>query len=161
MTPLLAEAFFSRNVPEAEHFYSEILRADPHGVSAEQYGAISSMSALARLKMAIGDQQAATELLEKCMATDQAELVRSPRHPEVLYRLAADEAIKGDTASALAYLRESVTAGFIDYRSMRMDPRFDALVASSEFQQITSKLAAQVAELRQRTKTITTNPNNK
>jgi serine/threonine protein kinase/tetratricopeptide (TPR) repeat protein len=159
--PFQAELeFFSRNFPEAEHLYSEILRADPHGVSADQYGAISSMSALARVKMANGDRQAATALLEKCTASDQAELVRSPRHPEILYCLAAAEAIKGDTASALAHLRESIAAGYIDYRSMRMDPRFDAVAGASEFQQITSNLATHVAELRRRAQTITTNPNN-
>lgn len=157
--PFQAELeFFSRNFPEAEHLYSEILRADPHGVSADQYGAISSMSALAKVKMAIGDQQAATELLEKCMASDRAELIRSPRHPEILYRLAAADAIKGDTASALTHLRESIAAGYIDYRSMRMDPRFEAVAGTSEFQQITSNLATHVAELRRRAQTITTNP---
>jgi tetratricopeptide (TPR) repeat protein len=157
--PFRAELeFFSRNFPEAEQLYSEILRADPHGVSAGQYGAISSMSALARLKIAIGDQQAATGLLENCLASDRAELVRAPRHPEVLYRLAAAEAIKRDTASALTHLRESIAAGYIDYRSMRMDPRFDAVASTSEFQQITSNLATHVAELRRRAQTITTNP---
>ena len=100
------------------------------------------------------------ELLEKCIANDQSELMNSPRHPEVLYRLAADEAIKGDAVSALAYLRESVAAGFIDYRSMQMDPRFDA-VATAEFQGIVSKLAAHVAELRHRSQMKNTNPNQK
>jgi serine/threonine protein kinase/tetratricopeptide (TPR) repeat protein len=151
--------FFSRNFPQAEQLYSELLRADPHGVEAEQYGSVSSMSALARIKMAAGDEPAALELLEKCSADDQNELMNSPRHPEVLYRLAADEAIKGDTASALAHLRESVAAGFIDYRSMQLDPRFDAVAGTSEFQQITSNLATQVAALRHRAQTIITNPN--
>jgi serine/threonine protein kinase/tetratricopeptide (TPR) repeat protein len=142
--------FFSRNFPEAEHLYSKILRADPHDVSADQYGAISSMTALARIKMATGDKKAATELLQRCTADDQAELRKAPKHPEILYRLAAAEAIKGDAASALAHLRESIAVGYIDYRSMRMDPRFDAVAGTSEFQQITSNLATHVAELRHR-----------
>jgi tetratricopeptide (TPR) repeat protein/tRNA A-37 threonylcarbamoyl transferase component Bud32/TolB-like protein len=145
--------FFARNFPEAEQLYSEILRADPHGAEAEQYGAVSSMSALARLKLETGDRNTAMELLENCIANDQSELMKSPRHPEVLYRLAADEAIKGDAVSALAYLRQSVAAGFIDYRCMRIDPRFDGLISNPEFQKITFKLSAHVAALRQRAKT--------
>lgn len=159
--PFQAELeFFSRNFPEAENLYSEILRADPHGVSADQYGAMSGMSALAKIKMAVGNDKGAAELIEKCIADDQAELVGSPRHPEVLYRLAAAEAIKGDTTSALTHLRESIAAGYIDYRSMRMDPRFDAVAGTSEFQQITSNLATHVAELRRLAQTIIPNPNN-
>jgi serine/threonine protein kinase/tetratricopeptide (TPR) repeat protein len=142
--------FFTRNYPEAERLYSEILQADPRGVSAQQYGAISSMSGLARLKMVMGDYRAATELLQKCIAADQTQLISSPKHPEILYRLAAAEAIKGDQASALAYLQASIAAGYIDYRSIQMDPRFDAVAKSPEFQQIVSKLAAYVAELRHR-----------
>jgi serine/threonine protein kinase/Tfp pilus assembly protein PilF len=162
-TPKLFQAeleFFSRNFAEAEQLYSDLLRADPNGVSAEQYGAISSMSALARIKMAIDEKQAATELIEKCTAINKAELTNSPKHAETLYRLAAVEAIKGDTASALTHLQESIAAGYIDYRSMRMDPRFDALSDTSEFQQILSNLAAHVAELRHRAQLITTNLTN-
>ena len=109
--------------------------------------------------MARGDKQTAMKLLEKSIANDKAEVAKSPRHPEALYRLAADEAIKGDTASALAHLRQSIAAGYIDYRSMRMDPRFDAVHDNSEFQQITASLATHVAELRRRAQTITTIPN--
>jgi len=150
--------FFSRNFAEAEQIYSEILRSDPEGVAAEQYGAISSMSGLARSKMARGDKQTAMQLLEKCIANDKAELAKSPRYPEALYRLAADEAIKGDIVSALAHLRESIAAGYIDYRSIRMDPRFDAVAGTSEFQQITFNLATHVAELRRRAQMVTTAP---
>jgi serine/threonine protein kinase/tetratricopeptide (TPR) repeat protein len=153
--------FFTRNYPEAERLYSEILQADPRGVGGQQYGAISSMSALAKLKMVTGDYQAATELLQKCIAADQGELINSPKHPEVLYRLAAGEAIKGDRASALAYLRASIAAGYIDYRSMQMDPRFDEVANCPEFQQIVFELAAHVAELRNRSQTINTKTSQK
>ena len=95
-----------------------------------------------------GHHEAAMELLGRCIAIDQRELTNSPKHPEVLYRLAADEAIKGDQISALAYLQKSVASGFTDYRSMRMDPRFDTVAGTAEFQQITSNLAIHVAELR-------------
>ena len=146
--PLQAQIeFFARNFPEAERLYDEILRADPRGVGAQQYGAISTMSALARLKMINSHPQEAGQLIKQCIASDQTELEKSPRHPEVLYRLAADEAIRGNAALSLTYLRTSIGAGYIDYRSTRLDPRFDAVAATPAFQQILSELAAHVAAL--------------
>ena len=139
--------FFARNFREAERLYSEIHHSDPHGAGEQQYGAISSASALARLKIATGDLQAANQLLNECFTIDQAELVKAPRNPEVLYRLAADEAIRGNAISALTDLQASIAAGWIDYRSPRLDPRFDRIAGTPEFQKILSELAAHVATL--------------
>jgi tetratricopeptide (TPR) repeat protein len=146
--PLLAQIeFFARNFREAETVYSEIHHSDPHGVGEQQYGVVSSASALARLKIATGDLQAANQLLKECFTIDQAALVKAPRSPEVLYRLAADEAIRGNVISALTYLQASIAAGWIDYRSPRLDPRFDRIASTPEFQKILSELAAHVATL--------------
>jgi serine/threonine protein kinase/tetratricopeptide (TPR) repeat protein len=149
--------FLTHNFAEAERLYSEILRIDPNGVSAEQYGAISSKSALAKLKMTMGDEITAAKLIQECIAHDEAELMKAPKHPEILYRLAADYAVAGDTASALSHLKASIAAGYINYRSIQIDPRFDGVISSPGFQEIVSKLAAHVAELRQRSQTVTTN----
>jgi serine/threonine protein kinase/tetratricopeptide (TPR) repeat protein len=150
--PLLAQIeFFARNFNEAERLYNKIRRSDPLGVGAEQYGAISSASALARLRIAAGDLKAANQLLEECRKTDISELAKAPRNPEVLYRLAADEAIAGNTPLALTYLQASITAGWIDYRSPRIDPRFDSISNTSEFQKILSELVAHVATLSRQT----------
>src|SRR6202022_1157228 len=65
--PLLAQIeFFARNFNEAERLYNEIRRSDPLGVGAQQYGAISSASALARLRIAVGDRKSANQLLQEC-----------------------------------------------------------------------------------------------
>ena len=140
--------FFARNFPEAERLYSEIRQSNPQQVGTQQYGAITSGSALARLKMISGDFRSARKLLEECIASDQAELAKSPQSPEVLYRLAADEAIRSNIAPALTYLQASITAGWTDYRSARLDPRFDSVAATPEFQKILAALAARVAALR-------------
>ena len=143
--PLRAQIeFFERNFEAAERLYREIQRDDPHGVGAQQYGAISSTSALARLKLAKGDVSAANQLLNECFAIDKAQLEKSPRNAEVLYRLAADEAIRGHVAAALTYFQASITAGWIDYRSPRFDPRFDRLSGHPEFKRILSELAVHV-----------------
>jgi hypothetical protein len=148
--------FFARNYPEAERLYYEVLQADPLGVGAQQYGAISSMAALARLKMIGGDVTGADQLLKQGLIQDQAELAKSPRHPEVLYRLAADEAIQQNKEAALMHLKASIAAGFLDYRSAQMDPRFDSLAENPEFKRLLSELAAHVARLKARAESVTT-----
>jgi serine/threonine protein kinase/Tfp pilus assembly protein PilF len=146
--PLLAQIeFFARNFNEAERLYREIRASDPLGVGAQQYGAVSSASALARLRMAAGDRGPAEQLLQECRTNDLSQLAKAPRNPEVLYRLAADEAIGGNAPIALTYLQASISAGWIDYRSASLDPRFDTISGTHEFRTILSELAAHVATL--------------
>ncbi len=141
--------FFARNFPEAERLYGELHQANANDVSVDQYGALTNASALARLQMIRGDIRSANRLLDECIANDQAKLAKTPRHPEVLYRLSAEEATRGDTVKSLTYLRASITAGWCDYRSPRLDPRFDAVANTPEFQKILSSLAAEVNSLKQ------------
>ncbi len=141
--------FFARNFPEAERLYDEVRQSPSHEVGADQYGAISSASALARLKMIRGDLTSAKQLIEKSIADDQAALTKSPQNPEILYRLAAEEAIRGNKAASLTYLQASITAGWLDYRSTRLDPRFDGVAGTPEFQKILTNLAARVASMKE------------
>ncbi len=141
--------FFARNFLEAERLYDEIRQTFSHDVGADQYGAISSASALARLMIIRGDFTSAHQLIEKSIADDKAALAKSPRNPEILYRLAAEEAIRGDKVASLTYLQASITAGWLDYRSARLDPRFDAIAATPEFKKSVSEMAAHVALLKQ------------
>ena len=141
--------FFARNFPEAERLYSEIREANANNLATGQYGAISCNSALARLKMLNGDFRSANGLLQECIAKDEAELAKSPRNPEVLYRLAAEEATRGNAVASLTYLQASITAGWVDYRSPQLDPRFDAVANAPEFQKIIASLTAHVASLKQ------------
>jgi tetratricopeptide (TPR) repeat protein len=139
--------FFSRDFAHAEKLYTELQQRDADGDGTQQYGIISYKSALARLKRDSVSQSAAT-LLKECLATDTAALAESPRHPEVLYRLAATEAIAMDTQSALRHLQAAIDAGWSDYRSPRLDPRFDSLARYPGFQSALDDLAARMAELR-------------
>jgi serine/threonine protein kinase/tetratricopeptide (TPR) repeat protein len=147
--PLHAQIeFYARNFAEAERLYGETYRTNPNDVAADQYGAVTCASALARLKMIKGDFRSARKLIEASIASDQTELARSPRNPEVLYRLAAEEATRGNTIASLTYLQASIAAGWRDYRSTQLDPRFDAVAGAPEFQRILSDLTAQVASLK-------------
>jgi tetratricopeptide (TPR) repeat protein/TolB-like protein len=152
--------FFARNFSEAEQLYEEIRQTAPHDVGANQYGAISAASALARLKMIRGDFSSAKQLIEEGVANDQAALAKSPRNPEILYRLAAEEAIRGNKVVSLTYLQASISAGWLDYRSTRLDPRFDDVAGTPEFQKILANLAARAASLKEQLES-TSSTNNK
>jgi hypothetical protein len=71
----------------------------------------------------------------------------APDDAETLYQLSAAEAMLGQTEASLNDLSAAINAGWIDYRSTKLDPRFDAVSASSKFRTILSELAANVASL--------------
>jgi hypothetical protein len=51
------------------------------------------------------------------------------------------------TEPSLSHLRQAVALGWLDYRSLNLDPRFDSL-RGPEFQTIIDDLSAKVADLR-------------
>jgi serine/threonine protein kinase/Tfp pilus assembly protein PilF len=142
--------FFSRNFAEAERQYNQLSREDPVGIGAQHYGAISYASVLARLKRERKDLQEAAMLIRGCITTDLKLLEQSQPSDsaEILYRLAADQAVAQNVAEAISYLKESIARGWLDYRSPKLDPRFDALADNPQFQKILDDLATRVADLR-------------
>jgi hypothetical protein len=94
------------------------------------------------------DQIGARELLQQSATTAKSQLLAAPDDAATRYRLAAAEASLGETASCLRDLRAAIDAGWIDYRSARLDPRFDQVSGTREFQNILSELAAHAAMLR-------------
>ena len=75
---------------------------------------------------------------------------RQPNNPEALYRLAAVESSLGLTDSSLQHLRSAAQQGWTDYRSLRLDPRFDSLRTDAQYEEIFSGLSTKVAEKRGR-----------
>jgi hypothetical protein len=53
------------------------------------------------------------------------------------------------TAAALAHLRQAAALGWVDYRSLNLDPRFD-LLRGPAFQTIIDELSAKVADMRRK-----------
>jgi serine/threonine protein kinase/tetratricopeptide (TPR) repeat protein len=143
-------AFFGRNYSEAERFYQQLLIDDPAGIATQHYGAVSYSSALARLKRAQNDPTQATKLASACLESDLKQLAESekPSSAEILYRLAADEAILQNQSAATKYLNESIANGWLDYRSPKLDPRFDSLHDNFEFKKTLDDLATRVADLK-------------
>jgi len=59
----------------------------------------------------------------------------------------------GKNESAIEHLKAAVTAGWIDYRSLSLDPRFDAIADDVGFQTILGKLKLRVEDLSKKAKT--------
>jgi len=136
--------FFSRNFTEAEKLYQELAGKEPNG-GGSFYGAVSYQSALGRLHLAAGDEKTGRRILEDTHAKELDALRLAPNHPEILYRLAAIESCLSRVEPALEHLRAATEAGWIDYRSMELDPRFDALHQEPRFRQIFEAMVTRVA----------------
>jgi serine/threonine protein kinase/tetratricopeptide (TPR) repeat protein len=146
--------FFARNFEEARQFYSKLALRDVDG-GGSFYGAVTYRSALGRLKQASGDSEGARALLEDSLAKETASLNRTPQNPEVAYRIAAVEALLGLSEASFRHLHQAIASGWIDYRSLNLDPRFDSLRANLELQAIVKEVSAKVADMRATTESKT------
>lgn len=143
--------FFDRKFDAAIELYRVLNRANPNG-GGSFHGAMTYCSAAGRAKQALGELSEAKRLLEDCLAKERANAEREPDNPEVLYRLAAVEASLGMTEASLSHLRKATALGWVDYRSLGLDPRFDS-IRGPEFQAIIGELSARVAEMRRQANT--------
>jgi tetratricopeptide (TPR) repeat protein/TolB-like protein len=139
--------FFSRNYPPAEELYTRLLKSDAKG-GGSFYGAITYQSALGRIKQFRGASEEANQLLRESLAAESAAFNLQPRNSEAAYRLAAVEASLNQTDLALQHLRQAIALGWLDYRSLQKDPRFDSLRSNPELDTVIDGLSAKVAELR-------------
>jgi tetratricopeptide (TPR) repeat protein/TolB-like protein len=139
--------FFARSYERAEELYSKLAKSDPHG-GGSFYGAITYESALGRIQQALGDNDKAAQLLRDCLAAETAAFNLQPRNSEAAYRLAAVEACLKQNDSAFDHLRQAIALGWLDYRSLQRDPRFDSLRTNPELDTLIDGLSAKVAELR-------------
>jgi tetratricopeptide (TPR) repeat protein len=141
--------FFARNYAESEKLYAALQNDDPVGGGrGGSYGALDYRTVTSRLMLEAGHEAAARSLLEECQKDLTSQLREAPADAETLYRLSATQAMLNDTTAALHSLRSAVTAGWIDYRSLQLDPRFDRISSTPDFHHLTSELAAQVARLK-------------
>jgi tetratricopeptide (TPR) repeat protein len=137
--------FFERRFDVAMERYRDLHKANPYG-GGSFYGAMSYCSAGGRAKQALGDLAEAKRILEDCLIRERANAEREPANPEAVYRLAAAEACLGMTEAAMSHLKRSVELGWVDYRSLDLDPRFDAL-RGAEFQSVIDGLSAKAADM--------------
>ena len=138
---------FARKFDVAERLYGELSENDMDG-GGTFYGAVTFQSALGRLKQAIGDRSGGKALLESCLIKEMAAAEHEPTNPEAFYRLSAVEASLGMSDSSFQHLHKATNLGWLDYRSLAMDPRFDSVRQSADFQEMIKDLAIKVAVMR-------------
>jgi serine/threonine protein kinase/tetratricopeptide (TPR) repeat protein len=139
---------YARRYDAALQLYTELAKVDPLGGGRNAGpGAVDYRSALARLKLEAKDRTGADALLRDSITAQKSRLKFAPNDMMALYNLAAAEAMIGDATASLRDVKSAIESGWIDYRSTQLDPRFDAVRASPEFQRLLSDLATHVAEL--------------
>ena len=139
--------FFSHRFEEARKLYLELARADETG-GGYFYGAVSYESALGYLDLVSGKKEKGRQTLKTALDNERNRLRVAPRHPETLYRIAAIEAALGEPDPALDYLREAMLEGWLDFRSLTFDPRFDSLRHEVKFKELLASMTTQVSSLR-------------
>lgn len=140
-------AFFSRNYVDAERLYEELLRAEPSG-GGYFYGNVSYDSAMARIQLEKGGTKAAVGLLSQARQHAMRRLSGSPRNAAAQYELAAVEACAGHAETAIKQLQAAADARWLDYRSLRLDPRFDQIRSRPDFNELVTLVESRVANLR-------------
>jgi len=139
--------FFARRFDIAADLYAALAKTDSDG-GGSFYGALTYQSALGRARQTLGDEDRAKTILQGCLMRERAAVEREPENPEAAYRLAAVESSLGMSQYAIDHLHKSVASGWIDYRSLAMDPRFDTIRQMPEAQEIVKVLMSKVAEMR-------------
>jgi tetratricopeptide (TPR) repeat protein/tRNA A-37 threonylcarbamoyl transferase component Bud32 len=134
--------FFARDFNRATELYSELKHADPTG-GGLFYGGVSYESAVDRMHREAASPPGLAALRARIEARRQV----TPQTDDVLYQLAADESIAGEIEAAILHLRGALEAGWLDYRSALLDPRFDNISKDSRFNDIMSDAKAQIATL--------------
>jgi tetratricopeptide (TPR) repeat protein len=149
--PLIMAAlveFFSRHFDAAEQLYGEALASDRTG-GVEFVGSVRFLSAIGFIKKSSTTHaEEGRALLEDARALDKKELSSAPENSARLYSLAADEAALDQVDVAIVSLDKAITAGWIDYRSMELDPRFDSIRDTQAFRDILSRLIRRVEEMK-------------
>jgi serine/threonine protein kinase/tetratricopeptide (TPR) repeat protein len=146
--------FFARRFDIAANLYGTLAKTDADG-GGSFYGAVTYQSALGRARQALGNEEGAKVILKHCLLKETAAVEREPGNPEASYRLAAVEASLGMSEGSIAHLKRAVSSGWIDYRSLAMDPRFDAVRQDPQVETILKDLALKVAEMRVKSQNIT------
>jgi serine/threonine protein kinase/tetratricopeptide (TPR) repeat protein len=150
--PLILAAvieFFSHHFDAAERLYREACLSNRQG-GVDFLGSVRFLSALGFIRRHSGAEAEGKALLEEAQALDEKELLSTPDNLRRLYSLAADYAALGNRKGAAATLEKAIEAGWIDYRSMELDPRFDSIRDTQTFKDTLTQLTNKVEEMRRR-----------
>jgi tetratricopeptide (TPR) repeat protein len=140
--------FFSRHFPAAEKLYRQALKVNRSG-GVDFDGSVRYLSAIGFIQKLSGAHvQEGNALLEEAHWLDEKELLSAPGNLRHLYSLAANYAAQGKGEAATVCLDKAIAAGWIDYRSMMLDPRFDSIRHDEAFENALNRLISKVQEMR-------------
>jgi len=148
--PLLMQAmiaFFSRRFVEAEKLYGEAVVSNRTG-AIDFAGSVRFLSAIGFIQRKSGAETEGKALLEEATTLDEKEAASAPENPRPHYSLAADYAALGNREAAVSMLDKAIGMGWIDQRSITLDPRFDSIRNLSDFKNTLSQLKKRVQEMR-------------
>ena len=140
--------FFARDFAAAERLYTD-LHSEDRGGGGSFYGEVSYRSALGWLLVARADERGGGKFLEEDFTSQKEASRQAPTNPRILYQLAASQSSLGRTADALTSLEQAFTQGWLDYRSLEFDPRFDGIRGSDGYREIVRGIKKRVDSLRQ------------
>ena len=145
--------FYARRFDVAERLYGDLLA---NSALATRYlaGAIRFLSAVGFIRCVAGDNPQGKALLEEARMLDVNDLKIAPDNPRFLYSLAATCAALGETDQALQQLQKAIAAGWIDYRSLSLDPRFDSIRQRGQYKEIFLHLTEKVKTMDAATRRI-------
>jgi tetratricopeptide (TPR) repeat protein len=139
--------FYDHNFTGAEKLYEEVLSLERSG-GVDFAGSVRYLSALGYIKNKSHRTEEGRLLLQEARALDESELLLTPDSSRRLYSLAANQAALGNEAEANRSLDQAIAAGWIDYRAMMLDPRFDSIRDTPPFQEKLTRLTAKVQQMR-------------
>jgi serine/threonine protein kinase/tetratricopeptide (TPR) repeat protein len=148
--PLMMAAvieFFSRHFDTAEKLYREACITNRDG-GVDFLGSVRFLSALGFIRRNSGAEAEGKALLLEAQALDKRELLATPHNLRQLYSAAADYAALGDGEKATSALTKAIAAGWIDYRAMQFDPRFDSIRGTQPFKDTLTRLTNKVEAMR-------------
>jgi serine/threonine protein kinase/tetratricopeptide (TPR) repeat protein len=138
---------FARDFTSAEKAYRQLLEIDRKG-GATFYCSVSNLSAMAYLRSRGGDSEIAKRFANEATENMMKELRKSPQNREFLYDLAATLAFCRKPEESIQTLNRAVEAGWLDHRSLALDPRFDSIKNDDRFTSIIKNLITKVTALR-------------
>ena len=149
--PLMMAAvieFFSRDFDAAERLYREAASRLGRTGGLDFLGSVRFLSAIGFIRLKAGAEAEGKALLEEAQALDEKELSSTNDDQRRSYSLAADNAALGNHQAAVAALSDAIAAGWIDYRSIELDPRFDLIRDTEVFKEIGKHLTQKVENMR-------------
>jgi tetratricopeptide (TPR) repeat protein/TolB-like protein len=127
--------FYARRFELAKILYQNLATKRRAGETAFA-GSIRFVSALGFIDQLAGRKSQGHALLEEAHALDLKDLEVAPDNPRLLYSLAADFAALSNVDQSLRELEKAINAGWIDYRSLSLDPRFDLIRGTAQFKEL-------------------------